>query len=474
MNLRQNKTKIVCTIGPATASPEAMHELVRSGMCVARLNMAHGSFDEHRSFIKNLRTASDPGRPLALLLDLPALKYRSGPLEHGRAVLEEGKEIAITARAVIGTRERVSVNSPSFIRDARAGDRILVGDGEITLQVSRVGEDELVCRILVGGILKGDRGLVIPGRSHSAAYVNERMLDQLDFAVEEGLDYLALSLVRGEQDVLNVREVLADRGAVIPLVAKIETAQAVSALDGIIEASDGIMIARGDLGMELPLEQVPVIQKQIIAKCNRLGRPVIVATQMLESMINAPQPTRAEVADVANAAFDGTDAVMLSAETSIGRYPQAAVDMMARVLAETENALPFSGKLAGRVPDLVPEVDDAISFAACHSALQLGARAVIAFTESGSTALRVAKYRPPVPILVFTPNEAVRRRLALVWGVRPYRIDTPRSLEEMFAMATAKTLELGLAKRGEPVVITCGTPIGVTGTTNLLKVQHVE
>jgi len=468
------KTKIVCTIGPASSSDSAIKNMIESGMSVGRLNMSHGSFDDHAKYVDALRTVSNPGRPLALLLDLPALKYRTGPLKDGSVLLEKGQAFTLTARHMLGDNRMVSVNAYNLVKEVKAGDDILVGDGELTFRVEKVDDDTIHCRVIVGGILKEERGLVVPGSSHTAPYVNDLMLSQIDFAKAQEVDYLALSLIRNENDVQNVKQVLSDKGAVIPVVSKIETAEAVENLDGIIKTSDGIMVARGDLGMELPLERVPMIQKQIVAKCNRLGRPVIVATQMLESMIHAPQPTRAEVADVANAVFDGADAVMLSAETSVGSYPEAATAFMSRILAQAENSFPYQQKLEGRSSDLVPKVDDAIAFAACHTAHQLGAKLIIAFTESGSTALRVAKYRPYVPIAAFTTNDSVRKKLALVWGVNAYKASLSKTIENMFENASKTSLDLELVKPGDVVVITGGSPLGTSGATNLLKVHVIK
>lgn len=447
--------------------------LIGSGMSVARLNMSHGSFDEHEQYIKTLRKVEDPIKPLALLMDLPALKYRTGPLKEGKVLLEEGQEFTLTAEHMVGNSTMVSVNAYSLVKEVKPGDDILVGDGELAFRVEEVQKDKIKCSVTVGGILKEDRGLVVPGSSKTAPYINDTMLYQIDFAIRQGIDYLALSLIRNEEDVQSVRQVMADKGINLPLVSKIETGEAVQNLDGIISASDGIMVARGDLGMELPLEQVPLIQKQIVAKCNRLGRPVIVATQMLESMIHAPQPTRAEVADIANAVLDGTDAVMLSAETSVGKYPAEAAAVMSRVLAEAEHSIPYQKKLEARGDDLVPQVDDAIAFAACHTAHQLGAKLIIAFTESGSTALRVAKYRPSVPIAGLTSSDSVRKKLALVWGVDAYKVSISKTIEDMFANASNTAQKLGLINSGDLVVITGGVPLGTAGSTNLLKVHKV-
>ncbi|MDP2953699.1 MAG: pyruvate kinase, partial [Chloroflexota bacterium] len=418
--------------------------------------------------------ATQVGSTVAVLLDIPGPKYRTGLLKEGKAELHPGTAFVLTTKPVIGDNGRVSVNLNTLPRDVRAGDTLLLSDGEIDLLAEEISSDEVRCQVRVGGTLRDTRALVIPGRPSSSPFVTELTLKQLDFGIEHQVDYFALSFVQGPEDMAQVRQILKDKGADIPLVAKIETGQAVAHLDQIIAASDSVMVARGDMGAELPLEKVPLIQKQIVRKCNRLGKPVIVATQMLESMIQAPRPTRAEVADVFNAVFDGTDAVMLSGETSIGRYPVEATAMMWRIAAEAEAALPYERLLAERGADLEPQTDDAISFDACHTAQQLGAAAIIAFTESGSTARRVAKYRPKVPLLVLTPSEAVRRKLALVWGVRAYIAGRPATVDDMFAQAIRLAKEQGAVAENDLVVITAGVPIGVAGTTNLLKVQRVD
>ena len=318
------------------------------------------------------------------------------------------------------------------------------------------------------------RGIVIPGMRASAPYVTNRLREYIDFAIEQKPDYIALSFVSSPEDIEQTRVILNQKNSNIPIIAKIERGQAVDSIDKILDVSDGIMLARGDLGVEIPLQKVPLVQKQIIKKCNRAGKPVITATQMLESMINAARPTRAEVTDVANAIFDGTDAIMLSAETSIGKYPVAAVRMMAQIAQETQGQLPYESMLAERSAWLGSETEEIISYDACHTAHQLGAVAIIAFTQSGSTAERVSKYRPRIPIIAMTPSRDVCGRLVLNWGVQSFQIAELSSVDELFAMGTRFSKALGLAKPGDLVVITAGIPIGVSGTTNLLKVERVE
>jgi pyruvate kinase len=475
MTERPARTKIVCTIGPASGSPAIAQGMMHNGMCVARLNMAHGSLENHRHYIDVVRTAAaELDRPLALLLDLPGPKYRTGKVRGGEVELRPNTIFVLSTEDAIGDERGVSIKPPSLPDNVQTGDHILLSDGDISLLAEEVSAREVRCRVLVGGHLKDNRGLVVPGRVPSSPFVTEQMLRQLDFGIKHKVDYFALSFVYDAENVRAVRRVLEQKGAGIPLVSKIETGQAVTHLGDILAASDAVLVARGDLGAELPLERVPVLQKQIVGKCNHLGKPVIVATQMLESMVQAPQPTRAEVADVANAVFDGADAVMLSEETSIGLYPEASTAMMSRIATEAEAALPYQQILAERSTYLVPKTDDAIAFNACHTAQQLGAAAIVAFTESGSTAFRVAKYRPAMPLLALTSSEGVRRRLAIVWGVQAYIVSRPATVDDMFAQAVRLVRELKVASKGDLVVVTAGVPIGIAGTTNLLKVLTVD
>lgn len=469
------RTKIVCTIGPASASPAMLDKLVRSGMSVARLNTSHGSFEDHHRYVEMVRAAAArQGKPVAILLDLAGPKYRTGKLKVTPVRLAGGSTFIITTRDVPGDEHVVSMTPPVLPGMLQSGDEVLLGDGEIVLVVEVVRSGEVVCRVRTGGELKDNRGLTFRGRSSLASYLTQGTLDYLDFGLREKVDYFALSLIRNESDVAQVREVLAGKGVTVPLIAKIETREAVSHIHDIIAVSDAVMVARGDMGTQLPLERVPVLQKQIVEKCNHMGRPVIVATQMLESMLDVPYPTRAEVADIANAVFDGTDAVMLSGETAIGHYPQAAVSMMRRIAAEAEAAFPYERHLRERGTDLERNTDDAIAFSACHASYQLGAVTIVAFTESGSTALRVAKYRPKVPLLALTPYEPVRTKLALVWGVHAHIMPRPSTIDEMFDQAATLARSLGMARRGDRIIITSGVPIGVAGHTNLLKVHVVD
>ncbi|MFA5316690.1 MAG: pyruvate kinase [Dehalococcoidales bacterium] len=470
----RRRTKIIGTIGPASGSAAVIGRLIRAGMNVARLNLSHGTLDEHTSYIRTVRRLSQRlGVRVAVLIDLPGPKFRTGALKEGRVLLVKGRRVVLTPRPVTGDAELVSVSLPYLAQDVRAGDRILLDDGAIELRVLGVTGSDVTCRITNGGWLTEGRGVVVAGRPGSGPFITDQLRSYLSFAIGQQPDYVALSFVSRAEDVNEVRAILSERAVDIPIIAKIERGQAVAGFDRILEASDAIMVARGDLGVDIPLERVPLVQKEVIRKCNQAGKPVITATEMLESMVSAIRPTRAETTDVANAIYDGSDATMLSAETSVGKYPVQAVRMMARIARETERRLPYKQMLLVRGNWLKPETDDLISYDAAHIAQRLGAAAVVAFTQSGSTAERLAKYRPGVPVLAITPNPMVPGRLMLCWGVYPYQVAVPSSVDELFATAARLCRELGLAKPGDLVVITGGVPIGVAGSTNLLKVERI-
>ncbi len=471
----QRRTKIVCTIGPATSSSAAIEQLIRAGMNVARLNLSHGTCSEHARHIRTVRRLSHRlAIPVAILMDLPGPKYRTGKLTSGQATLRRGAEVILTTRQVTGDDELIPVGSSAFARDAKVRDTVLLDDGAMQLRVIEKQGTEIRCKVVVGGMLTEGRGVVVPGMRFSGSFVTDAMLECILFALKQQPDYLALSFVSDARDVSSVRTILHQNGTDIPIIAKIERGIAVNKFDSILVASDGVMVARGDLGVDIPLERVPVVQKEIVRKCNRAGKPVITATQMLESMVHALRPTRAEVTDVANAIFDGTDAVMLSAETSVGKYPVQTVKMMSRIARETENRLPYEQILSERGRWLEQKTDELISYNACHTAQTLGAAALVAFTQSGSTAGRVSKYRPRMPILAITPDAKVAGRLMLNWSVYPFEIAKVSSVDQLFATASKLCRELGLAKPGDLIVITGGVPIGTAGSTNLLKVEKIQ
>jgi pyruvate kinase len=474
MTLRQ-KTKIVCTIGPATGSSSIIEELIKAGMNVARLNFSHGTLEEHAGYIRNIRkAASKLNIPVAILQDLAGPKIRTGKLKKKEVQLKEGTDFTLTTAKVPGDEHSVSVNLPELTENVNRGDVIFLDDGDIKLEVVHTSPEAVRCRVIMGGTLGWEKGVNVPGVNLRIPSCTEKDFNDLLFGIEHAVDFVALSFVREAKDILRVRKFLKKRGADIPLIAKIEKWEAWENLNKILAASDGLMVARGDLGVEIPLERVPLAQKEIIRRCNHAGKPVITATQMLESMMNSPHPTRAEVTDIANSIFDGTDAIMLSGETAIGRYPVEAVQVMMKIALNTEAALPYSKMLLDKGADLEPQTDDAISYAACHTAHQLGAAAIVAFTSSGSTARRVSKYRPGIPILAATPSPKQRRRLLLSWGVYPYEIAEPSDIADLLAQGARLSLETGVARKGDLIVITAGIPIGMAGTTNLLKVERVE
>jgi pyruvate kinase len=469
------RTKIVCTIGPATGSPALIRALIKAGMNVARLNLSHGSFTEHSRYIRLIReTGERLGIEVAILMDLPGPKYRTGRLKGGKAVLKKGATVVLSTRQIEGDASVVSVNLPELYDDIKKGDMVLVDDGAMRLRVSEKEDGEVKCRVIVGGMLTENRGLVVPGMRTSGPYLIDALKEGIKFAIEQRPDYLALSFVSNSEDIKSVRNILGNNDADIPIIAKIERRQAVADFNNILLASDGIMVARGDLGVDIPLEKVPLAQKEIIRKCNRAGKPVITATQMLESMVNAVLPTRAEVADVANAIFDGTDATMLSAETSIGHYPLESVKMMVKITREAEKRLPYERLLQERSNWIEQETDEVISYNACLTAQQLGASAIVAFTQSGNTAGRVSKYRPRTPVLAISPSSSVVGRSLLRWGVIPLQIDPIASVDKLFSVGSRLCQQLRLAKPGDLIVITGGIPVGQAGATNLLKVQTVD
>ncbi|MFH0847768.1 MAG: pyruvate kinase [Chloroflexota bacterium] len=469
------RTKIVCTLGPATSSPEVIEKLIRAGMNVARFNLSHGSYEEHQNLIATVRRlALKLSSRVAILIDLPGPKFRTGKLREDSAALKKGARLTLTGRDVPGDEILVPLNLPDFARLVKPKDTVLIDDGAIQLRVLEVSGDDVRCRVTVGGVLTQGRGVVVPGMKLPGPFLTESLRHHIAFALMEKPDYIALSFIQRSDDIRQVKDVLRAEGADIPIIAKIERGEALKNFDSILQASDAIMVARGDLGVDIPLPKIPLAQKDIIRKCNQAGKAVITATQMLESMMNSLHPMRAEVTDIANAIFDGTDAIMLSGETSIGKYPVQAVAMMAQVARETEDKLPYALWLEERGAWVKPETDELISYNACYTAARLKAAAIIAFTQSGSTARRVAKYRPRMPILAITPAREVPGRLELYWGVRTEFIDRPSvTMDELFATAVSKAKSLGLVRSGDLLVITGGIPLGVAGTTNLLKVEKV-
>jgi pyruvate kinase len=468
------KTKIVCTLGPGSIVPATVKGLLEAGMNVARINASHGTMEEHAQYVEILRhEAKKMKLPLALLLDLPGPKDRTGKTKKGGIKLREGADFLLTTRDVLGDDSQVSVDLPELPRHVKLGQTILLDDGLIKLEIKSISNDTVKCTVIAGGRLFDNKGLTVPGVTWDIDAVTEEDWQHLEFAVKQDIDFVGLSFVRSAADVVKVREFLLRQGSKAKIIAKIERLEGLNNFDGISEAADGIMVARGDLGVQIPIQRVPIVQKDLIRKCNHLGKPVIVATQMLESMVDSPMPTRAEATDVANAIFDGADAIMLSEETAVGHYPVETVQMMSLIALEAEAALPYEDNFASKGKDLQQLTDDAISYAACHVAAQLGAKAVIAYTASGSTAMRVSKYRPRTPILAITPNESTQRQLSLSWGVTALKVTEAKTIINMFSEAATAVSKWGLCQEGDLVVVTAGLPMGKPGGTNMLKVERI-
>ncbi len=466
------RTKLVCTLGPATRSPQDIRRLVEVGMDVARLNFSHGSHEEHAERIRILRDIErDTGRTVAILQDLGGPKIRVGEVGEGSIDLESGQAFTLTTRAVPGNRSEVSISYAALPQEVAAGSPILLADGLIELEVQEISDTDVHCRVLVGGTLTSHKGINLPSGTLSAPALTEKDRVDLEFGITEGVDLIALSFVRKPDDVREVREIVRSHGARIPVIAKIEKHEALENIEDILAESDGCMVARGDLGVEIPLERVPHIQKSIIHKARMLGRPVITATQMLTSMVESPRPTRAEAADVANAVLDGTDAVMLSEETAVGTYPDRAVETLGRIAMEAERDLSCDSVLG--LEHTTPGVPHAISGAVCYLADTLKAAAIIVPTESGSTARLVARHRPKQPILAFSPHPETVHALNLSWGVAARTLPPSAGSDEVVADSIGAAKETGSVTAGDVVVITAGLPIGTPGTTNLIRVEVV-
>ncbi len=465
------RAKIVCTLGPATSTPDRIHGLVQAGMDVARLNMSHGSHADHEKVYRMVRDASDlSGHGVGILADLQGPKIRLGKVAAGPQRLEEGANFTITTRAVPGDATVCSTTYAGLPGDVAPGDRILIDDGKIALEVQEVTETDVVTRVVTPGMVSNHKGINLPGVNVSVPALTDKDKSDLRWALRMGVDMVALSFVRSATDVEPVREVMAEEGVWLPIIAKIEKPQAIDNLTGVIDAFDGFMVARGDLGVECPLEDVPFLQKEVVEAARRNAKPVIVATQMLESMVAAPRPTRAEASDVANAVLDGADAVMLSGETSVGAYPIEAVRTMAKIITATElHELPRMAAL-----DWDPRTRGGmIAKAAAEVAERANAKYLVAFTQSGDSARRIARYRSRIPILAFSPVPAIRSQLALTWGVETFLVGPVEHTDEMVRQVDEALLRIGRVSEGDEVVIIAGSPPGIPGSTNALRLHRM-
>ncbi len=466
-------TRIVCTLGPSSSSPAVLRNLIQSGMDVARLNFSHGDPETHRRAAADVRAAAAAiGRPIALLGDLQGPKIRTGTFDGTSSFqrLVRGRRVVLTAGARIEPSD-IEVSHVELVETVRAGDRVLLDDGRIELAVKDKSNGRAACTVIRGGLLGERKGVSVPGRTPPLPALTEKDIADLKLAVELGVDYVALSFVRKPDDVVECRRRLAALGSRVPVIAKLEKLEAIKVLGQILEVAGAVMVARGDLGVEVPLGELPAVQKEVIDRANRAGVPVITATEMLESMVTSNRPTRAEASDVANAIWDGTDAVMLSQETSVGAHPVDAVRAMARICAAAQRHPQFARqRQIWREPG---EIGSAIAHAAADSANELNARVIIAFTESGTTALRCSKARPQVPVIAASPNEDVLRKTQLYAGVIPLLVEHGRDTDHMFANATEAAVKGGFVRPGDRVVIVAGVPVGLAGQTNLLKVETV-
>jgi pyruvate kinase len=465
-------SKIVCTIGPASCAPAVMNRLLRAGMDVARLNFSHGKHEDHARNIVALRSAAaSQGKTIAVLADLQGPKIRTGPLAAGAPVLlRSGQQFTITTAKILGDTTRVSTTFRPLPREVHRGDRILLSDGLIELRVQQVRGQEVICKVINGGLLGENKGINLPGIKLRVPALTPKDRADLKFALAHGANYIAVSFVRRPEDVLLAKSLIRRARKDTPVIAKLEKPEAIENLDAILRVADGVMVARGDLGVEMNPERVPVVQKTIIARAREFRRPVITATQMLESMTENPRPTRAEASDVANAIFDGSDAVMLSAETASGKYPVEAVSMMARIIEEAEGSIQ---EYPRPLPQQQLKVAETVAELVCHASRELHMKLIAVFTHSGFTARLISRYRPLVPIVAFSPEEETRRRMSLIWGVTSRHIPDIRKIDGLAALAEKRLLEERMVRQGDVIGIVAGTPMGVRGTTNFMKFHVV-
>lgn len=467
------RTKIVCTLGPSTDKEEVLRNLMKNGMNVARMNFSHGTHEEQKArldMIKKLR--KELNLPVAALLDTKGPEIRIGDVEGGKLELKPDQEFTLTTEEMLGTEKKVTITYKELYKDVEPGDSILIDDGLIGMEVVRIDESDIVCRVKNGGFISNHKGVNVPGVELNMPFVSPKDLADIVFAVEQDYDFIAASFTRTAEDIMEIRKILQEHGGEkIHIIAKLENKQGVKNCEDILRVADGIMIARGDMGVEIPLEEVPVIQKELIRKAMHMGKPVITATQMLDSMMKNPRPTRAETSDVANAIYQGTSAIMLSGETAAGAYPIEAVQTMAKIAERTEQDIDYSREFKPRKLAEAPDVTSAISHATCTTAADLKAAAIVAVSKSGRTVSRIAKYLPVCPIIGCTTDERVYRQLNLLWGVTPVVMKEANTADELFDHAVELAEQKGLIARGELVVIAAGVPVGLSGTTNMMKVQ---
>lgn len=470
------KTKIICTIGPACDSEEKLKELMLAGMNVARFNFSHGTHKEQlEKYNKVLKVRKELNLPVATLLDTKGPEIRLRDFEGGKAELTAGELFTLTTEEVMGTAKRAGISYKNLKNDISVGTTILIDDGLIEMVVEEIKDNDIVCRVVNGGFVSNHKGVNVPGAVLSMPYISPVDMDDIVFGIEHGFDFLAASFARTKEDILEVRKILDERGSRMKIIAKIENMQGINNLEEIIEVSDGIMVARGDMGVEVAMEEVPILQKKMIKMAVEKGKHVITATQMLESMIKNPRPTRAEATDIANAIYDGTTAIMLSGESAAGLYPVEAVKTMSRIAERTEQAIDYRSRLQENqcMDTGMQDITTAISYATCNVAMNLNAAAIITVTMSGFTANMIARYKPGCQVIGCTVDEKVCRQLYLLWGVNPVMIKKEETTDELFEEAVFKSKQAGLIKSGDTVVITAGVPLGVAGNTDMIHVVEV-
>lgn len=469
------KTKIICTMGPSTEKEGVLEKLMLAGMNVARFNFSHGDHEEQLGRLTKLReTRERLGLPVAALLDTKGPEIRLREFAEGKVMLEAGQTFTLTTEEVVGDEHRVSISYKELPKDVSVGTHILIDDGLIAMTVKEVKDTDIICEVINGGKVSNKKGVNVPNVELSMDYVSPKDYKDIVFAVKEDFDFIAASFVRTAADVKQLRDILHEHGGdQIKIIAKIENNQGIQNIDQIIEAADGIMVARGDMGVEIPIEEVPIIQKMIIKKAYHAGKVVVTATQMLDSMMSHPRPTRAEATDVANAIYDGTSAIMLSGETAAGDYPVEAVETMARIALRTEADINYISRLRARNTNEKPSITDAISHTACLMAGDLNATSIVTVTKSGRTARMISKYRPQSPIIGGCMSDKVCRQLNLSWGVIPLKVEEKQDADELFDHVLERSKEAGLIQEGDTVVLTAGVPLGIAGTTNLLKAHIV-
>jgi len=468
------KTKIICTIGPASESEERLRELMLAGMNVARFNFSHGSHEEHKAkFDRVIKVSSELKLPVATLLDTKGPEIRLKDIEGGKTELVSGQKFILTTEEILGNNEKVTITYKGLKDDINVGTTILIDDGLIEMVVDEINETDIICSVVNGGPISNHKGVNIPGAALSMPYISDVDRSDIMFGCDMDFDFLAASFVRCKEDILEVRKIIEEHGSHMKIIAKIENTQGIRNLDEILEAADGIMVARGDMGVEIPMEEVPIVQKQMIKKAEALGKHVITATQMLESMIKNPRPTRAEATDIANAIYDGTTAIMLSGESAAGLYPVEAVKTMAKIAERTEEDIDYNSRLRRRKDIDNIDTTTAISHATCTTAMDLKAAAIVTVTISGFTAGMIARYKPSCPIIACSVSPRTCRQLNLAWGVTPIWIARESTAEDLFDEAVHAVEKEGYIKKGDKVVLTAGVPLGVSGRTNMIRVVEV-